>query len=55
MENKEKCCKTCAYRDDWTWVCFNGDSENRADIMQENFVCNCWESREDKKYDAERN
>lgn len=41
-----KCCKTCAYHDDWTWVCFNGDSENRADFTQEDFVCSCWKNKE---------
>lgn len=54
MENNDRCCKTCVYHDDWTWVCFNPDSESRADFTNEKFVCNCWESREDKNRDAEK-
>ena len=32
---KEKCCKTCKKRDDFTWVCFNDDSEHCADFTDQ--------------------
>lgn len=36
---KEKCCKTCKKHDDFTWVCFNGDSEHCADFTEPDCVC----------------
>lgn len=38
-----KCCKTCKYHDNFTWVCFNGDSVYRADFTDNMFVCKEWE------------
>lgn len=52
MENTDKCCKTCTYHDDFSWVCVNGLNEHRADFTQEDFACSCWKSREDKQNDA---
>ena len=43
--NKERC-GTCAYHDDFSWVCFNPDSENRADFTNPRHGCNCWTSME---------
>lgn len=43
----EKCCATCAYHDDWTWVCFNPDSDDRADFTDETYVCDCWRKSDD--------
>ena len=42
MENK---CETCKYHDDFSWVCVNGLSENRADFTDENDWCDKWEER----------
>ena len=38
-------CETCAYHDDWTWVCFNPEAEDRADSTDESHVCDCWEDK----------
>lgn len=43
MVEENKCCENCAYHDDWTWVCFNGDSEMCADVTNNDFVCDKWE------------
>ena len=44
---KEKCCKTCKKHDDFTWVCFNGDSEHYADFTEPDCVCEFWEDVSD--------
>ena len=49
QSNDGKCCATCAYHDDWTWVCFNGGSEMRADATSNDFVCDKWEDKSCKK------
>lgn len=49
MVEENKCCENCAYHDDWTWVCFNGDSEMRADATSNDFVCDKWEDRSCKE------
>lgn len=36
MEQK---CKTCKWHDDFSWVCFNGDSENVADFTDNEDSC----------------
>lgn len=46
IETENKCCATCAYHDDWTWVCFNPESDDRADFTDSEHKCNCWMSRE---------
>lgn len=38
-------CKDCKWHDDWTWVCFNAYSNERADITDENFGCKHWEDK----------
>ena len=49
MVEENKCCENCAYHDDWTWVCFNGDSEMRADVTNNDFVCDKWEDKSCKE------
>ena len=46
---KKKCCKTCRKHDDFTWVCFNSDSEYRADFTEPECCCEFWEGRENGK------
>jgi hypothetical protein len=41
MTNKS--CKTCKWHDDFSWACFNGDSENRADFTSNDDKCDFWE------------
>lgn len=45
----EKCCENCKKHDDFTWVCFNGDSEHCADFTEPECCCEYWEEREDGK------
>lgn len=33
--------------DDFTWVCFNGDSEYCADFTEPECCCEFWEGKED--------
>ena len=47
MVEENKCCETCAYHDDWTHVCFNPESKNRADFTDNENTCDCWTNRED--------
>lgn len=42
-----KSCENCRYHDDFTWVCFNGESENRADITDTDDCCKFWEAKDD--------
>lgn len=44
---EEKCCKNCRRHDDFTWVCFNGDSEYCADFTEPECYCEFWERKED--------
>ena len=44
-----KACKTCEYYYDFEGVCVNGDSEYRADFVNEDDSCKVWELRKDKK------
>lgn len=46
---KEKCCKNCRKHDDFTCVCFNGDSKYCADFTGSEFYCEFWEGKEDGK------
>ena len=48
MPEENKCCENCAYHDDWTWVCFNPESEKRANFTDNEDSCAEWDSREDK-------
>lgn len=44
--NKRKC-SNCKYWDDFTGVCFNGNSDERADFTDGEFVCKWHEWKED--------
>ncbi len=37
----EKECFTCAWHDNFSWVCFNGNSEHRADFTDPEDSCLC--------------
>lgn len=45
MGKKPKCCATCKWYEDFQGVCFNGDSEHRADFTDPNDICEEWEDR----------
>jgi|GEM_PF-688798 hypothetical protein len=32
---------TCKWRDDFTWICFNGDSEMCADVVDDDYCREC--------------
>ena len=44
----DKNCSTCAYHDDFSWVCFNPESEDRADFTNEAHKCEYWAPRKEK-------
>ena len=44
---KKECC-TCAWHDGYTWVCFNGNSEYRADFTDPENTCPAWEERKEQ-------
>ena len=46
---KEKCCKNCRKHDDFTWVCFNGDSKYCADFTEPECCCEFCEGKDDGK------
>ena len=33
--------KNCKWRDDFTWICFNGDSEMRSDVADDDYYRKC--------------
>lgn len=39
----EHTCATCDWYEDFQGVCFNGDSEHRADFTEPEDGCECWE------------
>lgn len=39
-------CEICKWHDAYTWVCFNGDSDQRADITDKDFMCKHYEKKE---------
>ena len=45
----EKICDNCAFHDDFTWVCFNPDSDYRADITDKDFTCRVFKQKEEGK------
>ena len=47
---KSNLCANCAYHDDFSWVCFNPEAEDRADFTNNNFVCDKWEDKNDEHY-----
>lgn len=44
---KKECC-TCAWHDGYTWVCFNENSEYRADFTDPENTCPAWEERKEQ-------
>lgn len=44
MEPERTCC-TCHWHEGYTWVCFNGNSPNRADFTDPEDTCECWKVR----------
>lgn len=41
---KNACC-TCRWHEGYTWICFNGESPNCADMTDPENTCECWEAR----------
>lgn len=41
----DRTCRTCAYHDSFSWVCFNGESEHRADITMKEQTCRFWSAK----------
>lgn len=41
-------CWTCDWYDEWTEVCCNGNSPNRADCVAAYGTCRCWEEKMEK-------
>lgn len=50
----EKSCKNCRKHDNFTCVCFNGDSKHCADFTGSEFCCEFWEGKEDGKQDGKK-
>lgn len=46
----KKCCSSCKWYEDFNGVCFNGDSENCADYVTDDAVCNKWEERGNREH-----
>lgn len=47
-QNMKKECSTCVWHDGYTWVCFNGNSEYRADFTDPENTCPAWEERKEQ-------
>ena len=49
--NVERKCANCKYWDDFTGVCFNGNSDERAGFTDSEFVCKWheWSENEPKE------
>ena len=41
----EKKCRTCKYHDDFSWACFNGDSDERGDFTDNEMHCEHWKNK----------
>ena len=39
----DRTCRTCAWHDGFSWVCFNGESEHRADFTLDDQTCPYWQ------------
>lgn len=52
---EEKCCKNCRKHDDFTWACFNGDSEYCADFTEPECCCEYWEGVENDRTRSNEN
>lgn len=44
-ENDGKCCKTCYWHDEFSWVCSNWDSPNVADFTDDSESCKGWREK----------
>lgn len=50
----EKLCGFCIYHDEFTWVCFNGNSQYCADYIAPDRTCRFWESIQDNEDHGKR-
>ena len=46
LENTGKRCETCKYHDNFSWVCFNGASQEVAGFTEPDDYCLFWESKD---------
>lgn len=44
----ERTCGTCRWHDDFSWVCFNGESPNCADFTNTDDTCPAYEPAEQR-------
>ncbi len=42
-----KTCETCKWHDDFSWVCFNGESPHCADFTDPDLSCKEWEKNKE--------
>jgi hypothetical protein len=47
VEDDLKTCRHCRWHEEFTWACFNGDSEYCADFTNDEDSCPCWEARKE--------
>ena len=45
----KKKCRTCRWHDEFSWVCFNGDSPDVADFTDPEHICDAWEEKNDEE------
>ena len=45
----DKSCSNCKWHDGFSWVCYNGLSEYRADFTDPDDVCKEWEMKDDSR------
>jgi hypothetical protein len=50
--DKKARCRTCKWHDDFTAVCSNPSSDQRADFTDADFVCECWERRNEDRQES---
>lgn len=43
----DKLCENCKWHEDFLGVCFNGESEHRADFTTSGFSCDQWEAMDE--------
>lgn len=41
-----QCCCSCKWHDDFSGVCFNGESDARGDFTLLEDYCGCWEGKD---------
>lgn len=46
MEPERSCC-TCFWHEGYTWIYFNGESLNCAEVTDPENGCECWKKRKD--------